>query len=38
VDVDVDTAEVSPKAKERLKRKGGETGSSKKKKAKLVAS
>ncbi len=37
--MDVDVAEFSPKAKERSKRKGGgETGSSKKKKAKLAAS
>jgi len=37
--MDVDTAEVSAKEKERHKRKGsGETGSSKRKKAKLVAS
>jgi hypothetical protein len=37
--MDVDAAEVSAKEKERHKRKGGgETGSSKRKKAKLVAS
>ena len=36
--MDVDTAKVGPKEKEGSKRKGGETGSSKKKKAKLVAS
>ena len=36
--MDVDTVEASPKEKERFKRKGGETGSSKKKKAKSVAS
>lgn len=36
--MDVDMVEVSPKEKERPKRRGGETGSSKKKKAKLVAS
>jgi len=37
--MDVDVVEVSPKEKEKLKRKsGGETGSSKKRKAKLAAS
>jgi len=36
--MDVDTAKVGPKEKEGSKRKGGETGSSKKKKAKLVVS
>jgi len=36
--MDVDTAKVSPKEKEGSKRRGGETGSSKKKKAKLVPS
>lgn len=36
--MDVDTAGVGPKGKEGSKRRGGETGSSKKKKAKLVAS
>jgi len=35
---DAEMVEVSTKEKERPKRKGGETGSSKKKKAKLVAS
>ena len=36
--MDVEMIEVGAKEKERPKRKGGETGSSKKKKAKLVAS
>lgn len=36
--MDVDTVEVSPKEKEGSKRRGGQTGSSKKKKAKVVAS
>jgi len=37
--MDVDVVEVSPKGKERSKRKGGgETGSPKKKKAKSAAS
>lgn len=36
--MDVEMVEVGAKEKERPKRKGGETGSSKKKKAKLVAS
>lgn len=36
--MDVEMVEASPKEKERPKRRGGETGSSKKKKAKLVPS
>ena len=36
--MDVEMVEVSPKGKERTKRRAAETGSSKKKKAKLVAS
>jgi len=36
--MDVETTEVIPKAKEGSKRRGGEMGSSKKKKAKVVAS
>jgi hypothetical protein len=36
--MDVDAAEVGAKEKERHKRKGSETGSSKRKKAKLAAS